>query len=88
MTWKRRLLPHKRAAENPWDILSKPSKESDIAITIFDIGDGRGETSLEVRGTFPHLPKSSLSLQDYHPSEINADKLTVTHWDFRDLKSP
>lgn len=71
-----------------------PSKESNsnsdtaIPMTIVDIGGGRGEMLLELKSTYPHLPQSSLILQDYHPDPINADKLTVTHWDFKDDKSP
>lgn len=57
-------------------------KESDIAIV--DIGGGRGEMLLEVKEAYPHLTKERLVLQDYHPDEINAEKLTVTHWDFKD----
>lgn len=63
------------------------NKESDIPITIVDIGGGRGEMLLELKSAYPHLPASSLILQDYHPDPLNADNLTVTHWDFKDSNS-
>ena len=53
-------------------------------ITIVDIGGGRGEMLLEVKAAYPHLNKESLVLQEYHPGSENADKLTVTHWDYKD----
>ncbi|KIW62135.1 hypothetical protein, variant 1 [Exophiala xenobiotica] len=58
------------------------SKESDIAVV--DVGGGRGEMLLEVKRAFPHLKKENLVLQDYHPDQINAEEVTITHWDFKD----
>lgn len=58
------------------------SKKSSIVFV--DIGGGRGEMLLEVKDAYPYLTKENLVLQDYHPDEINADKVTVTHWNFKD----
>ncbi|EXJ66424.1 uncharacterized protein A1O5_10576 [Cladophialophora psammophila CBS 110553] len=54
------------------------------SIAIVDIGGGRGEMLLEVKEAYPHLKKEHLVLQEYHPDQKNADKLTIQNWDFKD----
>ena len=59
-------------------------KSTDSHIAIVDIGGGRGEMLLEVKEAYPYLSKENLVLQEYHPDSQNADRLTVTHWDYKD----
>ncbi|RMZ90443.1 hypothetical protein DV736_g2318, partial [Chaetothyriales sp. CBS 134916] len=56
----------------------------DSEIAMVDIGGGRGEMLLEVKRAYPHLTKQNLILQDYHPELVNAEEVTITHWDFKD----
>ncbi|RMZ86175.1 hypothetical protein DV737_g232, partial [Chaetothyriales sp. CBS 132003] len=56
----------------------------DSEIAVVDIGGGRGEMLLEVKKAYPHLTKQNLIVQDYHPELVNAEEVTMTHWDFKD----
>lgn len=65
-----------------YDLTSVLTKGEDEVI-IIDIGGGRGEVLLELQDAFPHLGRQNLILQEYEPDEVNADRLTVQHWDFK-----
>ncbi len=58
------------------------NKDNDVAIV--DIGGGRGEMLLEVKAAFPNLKKENLILQEFSPDMVNAEELTIQHWNFKD----
>lgn len=60
------------------------SAQNDVALV--DVSGGRGEMLLEVAEEYSHLKARDLVLQDYHP-DVETDKLTVMHWDFKDGSS-
>lgn len=67
-----------------YDLDSILKSSSADLVAIVDIGGGRGAMLMEVQEAYPHLRKQNLVLQEYNPDQINAEHLTVQHWDFKD----
>ncbi|RDW84195.1 uncharacterized protein DSM5745_04521 [Aspergillus mulundensis] len=57
-------------------------------VTIVDIGGGRGDLLLDIKGSIPGLQAQDLVLQELDPETMNVPGLTVMKWDYAAYDSP